>query len=63
MGKVTDLEAIRAEKAPVCEYCGEPEHKGTFECPRIKSVKYDSDEDTVQVFFYPPGYKPVAGGG
>jgi hypothetical protein len=27
MAKVTNLEEVRAEKAPVCDYCGEPDHK------------------------------------
>lgn len=48
MSKVTDLEGIRAEKAPRCDYCGEPEHKAVFACPRIKSVTY-TDEDEVIV--------------
>ena len=63
MGKVTDLEAIRAEKAPICEYCGGPEHKGTFECPRIKSVTFDNEEDTVTIRFHPDGFNSVAGRG
>lgn len=62
MGKVTDLEAIRAEKAAVCDYCGEPEHKGAFQCARIKSVTFDNEEDTVTIRLYPEGYKPMAGG-
>lgn len=61
MGKVTDLEAVRSEKAPICEYCGGPEHKGAFECQRIRSVTFDNEEDTVTIRLYPEGFKPVAG--
>ncbi len=45
--KVADLEAIRAEKSPRCDYCGEVEHKSVFACPRIKSVTYTDDDQVV----------------
>ncbi len=62
MAKVTELEAVRCEKAPVCDYCGGPEHKGAFECPRIKSVTFDNEEDTVTIRLWPEGVKlPMAG--
>ena len=62
-GKVTDLEAVRCEKAPLCDYCGGPEHKGTFECPRIKSVTFDNEEDTITIRLYPTAdHRVVAGG-
>lgn len=60
MAKVTNLEEVRAEKTPVCDYCGEPDHKGTFECPRIKQVKFDNDEDTVTITLWHPNL--MAGG-
>lgn len=48
MSKVVDLEGVRSEKAPHCDYCGGPEHKGVFACWRIKTVTY-TDEDEVIV--------------
>jgi tRNA(Ile2) C34 agmatinyltransferase TiaS len=60
MAKVTNLEEVRAEKTPLCDYCGEPDHKGTFECPRIKTVKFDNDEDTVTITLWHPSL--MAGG-
>ncbi len=47
MSKVTDLETVRSEKGPRCDYCGEAEHKGVFACWRIKSVTYTDDDQVV----------------
>ena len=47
MSKVTDLESVRGEKAPRCDYCGEIDHPGVFACPRIKSVTYTDDDQVI----------------
>jgi len=61
-GKVTDIGEARAEKTPPCDYCGEPEHKGAFQCARIQRVKFDNENDTVTVFLRTETVKvPVAG--
>ena len=52
MAKVSDLEAIRNEKAPKCEYCGEAEHKAVFACPRVRALVYNEEEGTVTVRFW-----------
>jgi tRNA(Ile2) C34 agmatinyltransferase TiaS len=66
MAKVTNLEEVRAEKTPLCDYCGEPDHKGAFQCPRIRSVKFDNEEDTVEIRLWHPAVSAsqelVAGG-
>ena len=66
MAKVTNLEEVRAEKTTLCDYCGEPDHKGAFQCPRIRSVKFDNEEDTVEIRLWHPAVSTaqelVAGG-
>lgn len=47
MNKVTDLESVRGEKAPRCDYCGGIDHLGVFACPRIKSVTYTDDDQVI----------------
>jgi hypothetical protein len=47
LSKVTELETIRGEKAPRCDYCGEIEHQAVFACPRIKSVTYTDDDQVI----------------
>lgn len=47
MSKVANLETIRSEKVPRCDYCGEEEHKSVFACPRIKSVTYTDDDQVI----------------
>lgn len=46
---VVDLEQIRGQKKDKCEYCGEEEHEAIFACPRVKSITYDNENDTVTV--------------
>ena len=50
--KVLDLDKARDEKAPVCEYCGEKAHKGEFQCPRIKSILINYEEESVYIRFH-----------
>lgn len=57
---IVDLEAVRGQKKDKCEYCGEEEHASVFACPRIKSVTYDNENDTVTVRLW--SEIPVAGG-
>jgi tRNA(Ile2) C34 agmatinyltransferase TiaS len=62
--RVTDLGEARAEKTPPCDYCGEPEHKGAFQCKRIKSIKFDNENDIIHVYLHPEGVTvPVAARG
>jgi tRNA(Ile2) C34 agmatinyltransferase TiaS len=51
VNKITDLDKVRDEKAPVCEYCGEKAHKGEFQCPRIKSLLINYEEESVLIRF------------
>ena len=44
-----NLGDVRAKKAERCEYCGQAEHPSVFACPRIKSITYDNENDTVTV--------------
>lgn len=50
--KPIDLGKAREERKAPCDYCGEEEHKGAFQCPRIKSVTFDNEQDTVTVRLY-----------
>ena len=50
----TSLEVVRGKKAELCDYCGEPEHPGAFQCPRIRSVKFDNENDTVEIRLWGP---------
>ena len=49
MKEPTSLEVVRGKKAELCDYCGKPEHAGVWQCPRIKSVTFDNENDTVTV--------------
>jgi len=49
MAEPTSLEVHRGKKQEVCDYCGGPEHPGAFQCPRIKSVTFDNENDTVTI--------------
>ena len=55
---VSDLQKVRDEKAPVCEYCGAKAHKSEFACPRIKSLTINYEEETVTVRFHGPNDLP-----
>lgn len=61
--KAVDLGKAREERKPPCEYCGQEEHKGSFQCPRIKSVKYDNENDTITVYLHGPVHLPGDGPG
>ena len=37
----------RAEKAGICDYCGEPAHKAPLMCPRIQKIRYEDDVITI----------------
>jgi tRNA(Ile2) C34 agmatinyltransferase TiaS len=51
---VTDIKKARDEKKPHCEYCGEEEHKGEYQCPRIRKVEIDHDEQVITIYFFRP---------
>ena len=60
---VTDLSKAKEERTPHCEYCGKKEHKGVYECPRIKAIEYRDDGETICIRFWGPGDVPNPGRG
>lgn len=49
---VVDISEVREAKAEKCEYCGELAHPSVFACPRIRSITYDNEDDTVTLRFW-----------
>jgi len=63
MSEPISMEAARNAKADKCDYCGEVDHAGTFQCPRIRSVSFDNERDEITVRLWPPGFRPPPGHG
>jgi hypothetical protein len=59
MSDPVDLDAKRKAKAPKCEICGDPEHKGL--CPRIDYIEREFEDGTIVRYFLLPYDEPVAG--
>lgn len=53
MGSVSNIQD--KQEKDVCQFCGqEPDHKGFWQCPRLRSVAYYPAEQAWEVEFVDP---------